>query len=541
MSQPTDMSQLRSIAAAYNLAEITCIVAQDKKAKTWLHLFTLIELIPHDQLDSPPIGSAEYPNILRQNANDQYTLYLVRITGLKVTDMLVLYENAEHGISLNQGSTNFSAALPYTLQADPPGDNNLLIKPKEEKTIGTLLPHRHTHCRVWTKINTDKTWVQGMSRDFFTALSELSETAMKIDLAAAPEHIGNVYLFASNPVVRFWECSLPDLEKQMMVSFYERRSNTVIGYRLVLQEIRSDNKGFHLEKEITSTRQRIDLPYFPDRLETRLLDRDGRLIDYSNGIWTNMSINLGIQDKLINYSVATEDGPLFFSVPKTIYDSKVSVGSYDRTVAHYLKDARHERRYQELEKTNEFVFFPKEETSIEKAKKVVHTILNRAHKRCMILDPYFSAKDLVYVFHIENVSVPVQIISSGAFLKQTRKPPRTRWQKIRSKIAERLGKKQSSLTNAEELLLAVQSYEKLYPIQKIECRVLPGSSSPLHDRYIVIDEEVYLLGSSLNEFGNRTTTLIKVPAPAPMIAQALAWWDECSDLKTYCQSKNSRS
>lgn len=541
MSQSTDMLQLRSCAAAYNLAEITCIVAQDKKAMTWLHLFTLIELVPHDQLNSPPIGTAGHPNTLRQNANDQYTLYLIRITGLKVADMLVLYEHAEHGISINQGSINFSAALPYTLQADPPGDHSLLIKPKEEKTIGALLPHRRTHCRVWAKINIDKTWVKGMSKEFFTALSELSQTAMKFDLAAAPEHIGNVYLFASNPVVRFWEYSMPDLEKQVLVSFYERMGNTVLGCRLILQEIRSDNKGFYIEQEITATRQRIDLPYFPDRLETRMLDRDGRLIDYSDGVWTNISVILGIQDKLINYSVVTEDGPLFFSVPKIMCDSKVNVGSYDRTIAHYLKDARYQRRYQELEKTNDFVFFPKEETSIEKANKVVHAILNRAHLRCVILDPYFSAKDLVYVFHIENVSVPVQIISSGAFLKQTRKPPRTRWQKIRSKIAELVGKKQRALTNAEELLLALQSYEKLYPVQKIDCRVLPGYPSPLHDRYIIVDEDAYLLGSSLNEFGNRTTTLIKVPAPAPMIAQALAWWDDCSDLKTYCQSKKSRS
>ena len=62
------------------------------------------------------------------------------------------------------------------------------------------------------------------------------------------------------------------------------------------------------------------------------------------------------------------------------------------------------------------------------------------------------------------------------------------------------------------------------PLQKIECRVLRGEKSPLHDRFLVIDDNVYLLGSSLNEVGNRTTTISRVPAPGEMIDQAESWW-----------------
>jgi hypothetical protein len=62
------------------------------------------------------------------------------------------------------------------------------------------------------------------------------------------------------------------------------------------------------------------------------------------------------------------------------------------------------------------------------------------------------------------------------------------------------------------------------PQQKIECRVLRGNKSPLHDRFLVVDDEVYLLGSSLNEFGSRTTTISRAPAPGEMIKQAETWW-----------------
>lgn len=79
------------------------------------------------------------------------------------------------------------------------------------------------------------------------------------------------------------------------------------------------------------------------------------------------------------------------------------------------------------------------------------------------------------------------------------------------------------------LLQALQDYKASFPGQKIECRVLKGNDrSPLHDRYIVIDNTAYLLGSSFNEFGTRATTLIKVPAPEVMIKKAEEWWNKNS-------------
>jgi hypothetical protein len=84
--------------------------------------------------------------------------------------------------------------------------------------------------------------------------------------------------------------------------------------------------------------------------------------------------------------------------------------------------------------------------------------------------------------------------------------------------------------NAALLKREFANYRKAFPHQPIECKVLKSRSdkSPLHDRYIVVDESVFLLGSSLNEFGSRATTLIKVPAPSVMISQAENWWNEAN-------------
>lgn len=62
----------------------------------------------------------------------------------------------------------------------------------------------------------------------------------------------------------------------------------------------------------------------------------------------------------------------------------------------------------------------------------------------------------------------------------------------------------------------------------IECRVLTGKKAELHDRFIVADDNVWMLGCSLNEFGSRATTLIRVPKDyrKKLIDRAELWWND---------------
>ena len=101
---------------------------------------------------------------------------------------------------------------------------------------------------------------------------------------------------------------------------------------------------------------------------------------------------------------------------------------------------------------------------------------------------------------------------------------RNKFQKLLCCFVELFNEPKKEKTNAEQLSENIREFQSQYPLQKIQCKVLKGRKSPLHDRYIVIDNDVYLLGSSLNEFGARVTTIIKVPTPIKMIEQAEEWW-----------------
>ena len=55
---------------------------------------------------------------------------------------------------------------------------------------------------------------------------------------------------------------------------------------------------------------------------------------------------------------------------------------------------------------------------------------------------------------------------------------------------------------------------------------MAGDSAPIHDRFLVLDNDIWLLGSSLNEFGERGTATVRLPyAPEPLENIERVWGD----------------
>lgn len=533
------MNLLKSIASDYETGETTCLFLHDKNQGEMINLLTVFELVPSEQVSSEMLGTETTSYMERENVSENYTLYIARLINQGVNDLIAKYEEIENGFNLSYESLSVDVKFPYTLNQEPPEYNPLLISSKGEKTIGRVLPKRNTAFRVWSKLNTNKDWLKDFDEKIFDKLSIISRNFLGYDLNAIPEHIGNVYLCASNPLLRKWSSSLVDKQKDLYVQFFERKNRTVIGCTLVLSEQRFKRPGFTISATITSNKMRVLLPYFPHSLRTQIIDQDGNLIEDSTGTWLNLQFSMNIQESTINYTVQTKKGEEIFSVPKTSKVSTSKIGKFDLTVAKYLQSALESRKFEELEENKEFIFFPKDVRSKLKAKNAIKEILNKASKRCMILDPYFGADDLVYAFAIQNISIPIRIISSASFLKESIISSRVKKKSTFSRIWNCVfGIKEKGLekeTYATQLLKGIESYHKQYSLQKIECKVLLGKKSPLHDRYIIVDDCVYLLGSSLNEFGARATTVIKVPTPVKMIEQAENWWssEEVPLLETY--------
>ena len=142
------------------------------------------------------------------------------------------------------------------------------------------------------------------------------------------------------------------------------------------------------------------------------------------------------------------------------------------------------------------------------------------------MDPYFSERALFYAYLTSRIAIPIKILGASFYLRK------------------KAGEEVEMRTHAELLQSQLLDFREKFPNQAVECRVLKGrSGSQLHDRYIVSDDDVYLLGSSFHDFGGRATTIFKVPAPDEMISKAYEWLrDEHSiDLDTFVERIKSKT
>ena len=145
--------------------------------------------------------------------------------------------------------------------------------------------------------------------------------------------------------------------------------------------------------------------------------------------------------------------------------------------------------YNQLEKQLAFIFFDglDKKGNVLKAREFIGRILNSAHNRLYICDPYFDMNVLQdYVFDVKNIRVNIKIL---------------------------MEKKWADIKDAKKMLAAINAYNGIDQLSSISCKVLKGESS-LHDRYIVADDTVWLLGTSLNNIGKKVSTIVKIPSTA---------------------------
>jgi len=75
----------------------------------------------------------------------------------------------------------------------------------------------------------------------------------------------------------------------------------------------------------------------------------------------------------------------------------------------------------------------------------------------------------------------------------------------------------------------------------VEVMVLPGKSPALHDRFLVVDEEVWFLGNSLNTLGVRASMIIKLPNPDEVIRKLEEMLKQAVSFNTYHQRRITAS
>lgn len=139
----------------------------------------------------------------------------------------------------------------------------------------------------------------------------------------------------------------------------------------------------------------------------------------------------------------------------------------------------------------EFRWFDKDSIAGTQA---IRDIIQSASKSVDLLDPYFGRNDLLeFALSTTRHGLRFRVLTSHDFC--------TSGEDLNLRIER-----------GDALNKTLNSVRAQDPRLHIEIKVMPGQKSPVHDRFLIVDGTVWVLGASLNEFGSRGSLLMKLPA-----------------------------
>jgi hypothetical protein len=146
----------------------------------------------------------------------------------------------------------------------------------------------------------------------------------------------------------------------------------------------------------------------------------------------------------------------------------------------------------------------------QEAKTFLRKRIEAARKRVWVIDPYFAAREFFSFVLAAKTGVDIRIFSSVDALKRN------------SSI--------DGASNIEEgwvLFNQLEKSKEQFP-NKIEVKLMTGKQPEIHDRFLVVDDNVWFSGISLNQIGERAALLMKVYDPEPVISEIEKVWNNPS-------------
>jgi hypothetical protein len=158
----------------------------------------------------------------------------------------------------------------------------------------------------------------------------------------------------------------------------------------------------------------------------------------------------------------------------------------------------------------------------DEAKRLLRELLGPAQRAVRFIDPYFDVaafRDVALA--VGRWGVPIQILAAEQGLRQ----------KATS------GTSKSDKSQGAILLQQFEMVTQSDPSVAVEIRVSLGRDAPIHDRFLCIDDAIWMVGSSFNSFGERGSMILRLPAPSLVRPVLDAAWADSKPLREYLVSR----
>lgn len=482
------------------------VFSMKRPSGEFVHVFSIFEKIEEDMQDYdafPPNCGKEFNDCIKNAPGKEDKIFF---TVDRITMTEALYD--EPWKDYYSGKEQLKTFTEDYQWATDKNDWEILSSDENDRQeLASILPKRYVAKYVRycvPKALPDDVAIALGNTKLKSQLSELSKRNLGYDLTEHTKYLGGFIFLTYGEIYR----RIYFTEKDTCTGIYcrvdykNRKPLTIIGKRTGNDGNVTGAKQFVLDGSKNIYEMEFGSTF--KSLEVSVIDDEGDLIDYWDKLVFLHSIHFDMRIGDREVHVQDEEGNTIKTVQKYIDGGRNVVG--DKVVNNGLMDSSPEFSYRKFEEALDFVFYDGDhdntETNIRKSNDDILRILNGASTRLYICDVFFDKKSLLrFVLPMGSRTIPVKILSGKKELKKD-------------------GRR-------EELASAIKAMNK-NGIANVECRLLIGDKAELHDRFIVADENVWMLGCSLNKFGSRATTLIRVPKEyrQKLIDRAEEWWKD---------------
>lgn len=338
------------------------------------------------------------------------------------------------------------------------------------------------------------------------------------DFTHTPEFWGSIHLIAPNPVFRelggdFDRTKVP---RELVIRPTYRLGIEPRDLQFELEGTGPVGHVFTLRRQLGRGTTQIPLPCDPGEYHERVIDPKRGLIYELGPFSVSTTVNLVTSTRHV--SVPLADGssgdfevPLVGSLRQSMITGE---STQDTNAVQRLREASRSRRQRQAGNGGQRWF----RDQVPDATKALRDLVGRATKRIWVADPYFSPEDILRVLAASrDPQVPILVLAGGDHLRS---------HAAGAELGDAL----------EATLSACATQGRMNPVT---IRVMRGSPPPLHDRLLLADDALWMLGSSLNAFGSRGTMLLKVPDPDPVLVDVQRMWDDAEEFADWLVTRRA--
>ncbi len=324
---------------------------------------------------------------------------------------------------------------------------------------------------------------------------------LNFDISENQEYFGAVVLSAYNPLIRkiHYRGGGENTEK-VYIDIEGRKDADLSKLKLFFIEKRPKGFSSFIEHSLKETSLTIDLKQEIDQTGFAIFCPKRGLIYWHDfcGFLKKICLQMNVASEKVTVNVKNKDYSKneesytvqkYSKLPEMIVDDDIKNDILD-----FLNEIEiRKNREKKLKNNNQITFYENK----TKATEFVRNLIGKAQKQVIIIDPYFTTRELFKYPLAITTNLKIKILTSNTGLDSKNK---------------QLAKK----TNINENQLFENQLKYLTDKFNIEAYIMTGDPI-FHDRYFIIDEEVWLSGNSLADLGNRISTIVKLPNPTEII------------------------